>query len=409
MKNQILLSVLIVIICSALSCGNENKTEVPRTTGIESLASPLVTESIPTTPPIEATPPSLIGTPHAQEEFMITRLGSHDVIELETFGFWEIAIEEDKIVWLDYRDDNYGIYLHDLSTGIEECIGEPANKWGWPPDINRNIVAWDGIEYDIHVYNLENRDQETILKGMLHELSDGMIAWHLPDFEKMGQLRYMKIPREDSPILTIPGPSTRDAFSIDGNIVVWEDYRNVDYDEPVSDWNTDIYGCDLYTGKVFPICIAPGLQRDPRIKGNTVIWLDRRENKTAITTYPIDISSDRYPVNDIYGYNLETQTEFAICTHESMKQNINMDSNIVVWTDFRNDDPLDIDTGDIYAYDLVTSTEFSVCTNDFAQMKPSVSGDTIVWLDCRVPIPEDQQTYSAKCYREIYGSILSRE
>ncbi len=65
--------------------------------------------------------------------------------------------------------------------------------------------------------------------------------------------------------------------SISGNLVVYQDNRSGHVDDTgrwVGEWN--IYMKDLATGIEQPVCTAPGDQINPVIKGNTVVWQDRR-------------------------------------------------------------------------------------------------------------------------------------
>ena len=43
----------------------------------------------------------------------------------------------------------------------------------------------------------------------------------------------------------------------------------------------DIYGYDLSTNTEFPICTATGTQSDPAISGNMVVWTDDRNSAAA--------------------------------------------------------------------------------------------------------------------------------
>ena len=54
---------------------------------------------------------------------------------------------------------------------------------------------------------------------------------------------------------------------IDGHIVVWQDYRND---------NWDIFGYNLTTQKEFQITDNPADQTAPAISGNIVVWQDNR-------------------------------------------------------------------------------------------------------------------------------------
>ena len=68
---------------------------------------------------------------------------------------------------------------------------------------------------------------------------------------------------------------------IDGDYVIWEDYRN---------GNKDIYGYNLSTGEEFQITTDPEIQSEPAIYGDYVVWIDWRNGNW-----------------DIYGYNLSKE------------------------------------------------------------------------------------------------------
>ncbi len=89
---------------------------------------------------------------------------------------------------------------------------------------------------------------------------------------------------------------------VDGNYVVWEDYRNDPDGKPdannfMND-NSDIYLADLtsvdsktHQPKVYPICTAPGPQLAPRISGHYVIWEDWRNGVNG-EIYCYDLNED---------------------------------------------------------------------------------------------------------------------
>jgi len=58
-----------------------------------------------------------------------------------------------------------------------------------------------------------------------------------------------------------------------GDIIVWEDDRN---------GNWDIYGYDMSTGKEFPTCIHPAEQYSPTVSGDMVVWEDKRNGNDDI-------------------------------------------------------------------------------------------------------------------------------
>ncbi len=131
-----------------------------------------------------------------------------------------------------------------------------------------------------------------------------------------------------------------------------------------------------YTVQEFPICTDPNDQRDPDIYGDIVVWYDDRNGPSN---------------EDIYGYNLSTNTEFPICTAASVQQNPSIHENIVVWEDYRDDTGSWTDCN-IYGYNFSTHTEFQVTTHTSGQYHPVIYGKTIVWADDRNG-PSDDDIY----------------
>ena len=66
---------------------------------------------------------------------------------------------------------------------------------------------------------------------------------------------------------------------INGNIVVWQDNRN-------GDW--DIYGYNLTTRQEFQITDNPYDQTNPAVSGNTVVWEDNRDGNLQIFAIVLD-------------------------------------------------------------------------------------------------------------------------
>jgi len=112
------------------------------------------------------------------------------------------------------------------------------------------------------------------------------------------------------------------------NIVVWRDYRNDD---------GDIYGYDLMNSSEFFIPASPGYQWHPAIYKNVVLWEYWTNNDNSLPAYlhPEDID-DIEIYSDIYGYDLETQTEFPICTDSDTQWDPKIYGNTVIWHDWKD-------------------------------------------------------------------------
>ena len=148
--------------------------------------------------------------------------------------------------------------------------------------------------------------------------------------------------------------------TIYGRYVVWEDWRN---------GNWDIYGYDLVKEKELVICKDPYAQYFPVIYGRYVVWRDNRRGNW-----------------DIYGYDLVDEKEFSICTDGSNQFHPAIHGRYVVWEDRRSG------VSDIFGYDMGldglfdTSDdigEFPICTQEKGQYTPAIYGKYVVWEDRR--------------------------
>ena len=170
--------------------------------------------------------------------------------------------------------------------------------------------------------------------------------------------------------------------------------------------STPTDGSGEQTSPDYTICTHEAYVSDPDISGNTVVWMDERNGNKDIYGYNLDTGTE-FPVitdstdqwnpdiagdivvwmasdnesYDIYGYNLSSKTGFPICTDPAAQWYPRVSGNTVVWTDERNDD------NDIYGYDLSTDTEFPICTAVGEQDSPVISGDIVVWRDMRTHQP----------------------
>ena len=155
----------------------------------------------------------------------------------------------------------------------------------------------------------------------------------------------------------------------DGTLV-WSEKRD-------SGGDYDIYGYDMASETLFPVCTAAGDQTSPRVSGDLVVWVDDRDASTS---------------RDIYGFDLNAKAEFPICRHPSQQTDPDVSGTTVVWADARQGD------GDVYAatVDLArrTASEFVVFSHAGAQAQPGIAGSQVVWADAR-----DAETH-------IYGKDL---
>jgi beta propeller repeat protein len=126
----------------------------------------------------------------------------------------------------------------------------------------------------------------------------------------------------------------------------------------------DIYGMDLSTGHEFAVCTAAGDQISPEIYGDRVVWQDYRNSTTSA---------------DIYGLTLSTMQEFIVSNGTQDEAAPAIYGDTVVWQDSR----AGAANYDIYGKNLATNTEFAVNTNSNNQMNPAIFDVVVVWQDYR--------------------------
>ncbi len=185
--------------------------------------------------------------------------------------------------------------------------------------------------------------------------------------------------------------------AIDGNLVVWEDYRN----DPDGTWgfnflddNPDIYICDIsdvsgpddYFPPVYPLCTAPGPQFAPRISYPYVVWEDWRDlggMQSDLYVYDLSVDSDGDGTPN-WKEALKPSpdpAEIQLTDTYWPEEFPDVDGTSVVYMD------LGRDTGsgwmiDIYLTDIESPTAVAVATEPPTfRWHPRVSGTKVTWED----------------------------
>jgi TolB protein len=170
------------------------------------------------------------------------------------------------------------------------------------------------------------------------------------------------------------------APSIYENLVVWSAADISEEQQDEFDWN--VFLLDLDTGEVRQITDDQHVQMEPRIYGNTIVWLDNRHGTGERYPYPQPL--------DVYAYDLSTGEEKRITAATTVEgySHPAVSGSFVVWTDSRHADPEVVRhatnepdyNNEIYMYDLATDEERRVTDYPGNDRYPTVNGNRIVWL-----------------------------
>jgi len=194
-----------------------------------------------------------------------------------TMPLGAVYIHGDLIAWVDSAIPLVGVYVMDINEreviDITPSIHCPC--YGEPRLFGREVIFdyfGPGSGYsnmDILRVNVDTLEQENLTSSM-----------------------------------DVPSAQFDPAF--DGQWVVWTDGRNdPSYDPYGERVNPDIYGMELATRVVEPLCDHPAVQLYPDVRDGLVAWDDLRNAE--------DPNDNRYTANwDIYLLDLDTRREVQV-------------------------------------------------------------------------------------------------
>jgi beta propeller repeat protein len=210
------------------------------------------------------------------------------------------AIHGNIVVWQDGAEGDYDIYGADITDPerpMEFAVAAfERNQW-WPA-IYRNTVVWqdsyygdeDIIAADIWMRNkpaefgvslLEFDQQRSAIWGDIVVWADNYFGDMDIYAADLSPALNAGISDPNNPVefAIVNNEAEQTNPNIDGNIVVWQDNRN-------GDW--DIYGYNLTTRQEFQITDNPYDQTNPAVSGNTVVWEDSRDGNLQIYAVILD-------------------------------------------------------------------------------------------------------------------------
>ena len=308
------------------------------------------------------------------------------------------SISGSVIVWQDYRNVTpqtanltgcptaqncvkADIFARDLITGTETQL--TFAQEALDPDISGDLVAWRNWDTGkIVVHNLTNRtDQNASNTAIGTEqqvspaISGNRVVWidyRNPNpgnqigqygdiyMRDLSQLSDEAISLGSSLIGAPDYKKDKKNPDFDGNIIVWEDWRNATTDATGWIRNPDIYMRDLTTGTDQPLCTNPSDQYNPVVSGHRVFWQDYRNGNW-----------------DIYMKDLSTGIESRVTSNNYDQVWPNVSGDLLTWKDTRSG------YEDIYTKNLTTGVETALTFDSASQKAPVASGTSVAWMDRR--------------------------
>ena len=286
-------------------------------------------------------------------------------------------------------------HSHDYSLfeGIVQTFGEPLAD-----GTADAFVSWLRVSVDMDSDGLTYVEEGVFGSDPLNADSDGDDIDDLLDSFPLGYGEWA-----DSDLASFQvSPTAFDQANaaIHGDLVVWQDNRN---------GNWDIYLYDLLTDTETRITTDSANQINPSICGRYITWEDDRNGNWDIYWYNLDTlmetrvtndsADDRNPGisghrivwdrslnGDIFMYDVFTERTTQITDDVSVQKNPCISGDVIVWEDFRNGSNYDI-----YMYDIVNAIETQVSSGANHELYPAVSGQDMVW--------QDQANYPYRIYR----------
>lgn len=274
----------------------------------------------------------------------------------------EPAISSTRVVWSEKIEGYWQIVLFDLSDNSRHQLTFDTLDHVAPSISGDIVIWWEGLPRGPSKVAGVNSTtgQKLIFPDVTvanPHIEGTIVVWAGPiDIaSRTNSIEYFDLMNQTSRVLTTSFGVNWPRVS--GNISVWEDRRNEDF---------DVWGYDLSANQEFPIVKTRGDQERPDISGTVVVWQDNR-NGVAINDY------------DIYGYDLLDQREFVISARGGNEMEPKVSHDIVVWTDYV------VSKIDVYGFNLKTQTLFTVAADDHANLQPDVFGQVVVWTQAERP------------------------
>ncbi|MCC6624602.1 MAG: hypothetical protein IT385_25360 [Deltaproteobacteria bacterium] len=215
----------------------------------------------------------------------------------------------------------------------------------------------------------------------------------------------------------------------------------------------DLWMIDLANGRRAPLVIAAGVQKDPVLEGDRLVWADSRGGDFDLWTLTFDddgaagsaallrggpgdqdepalsgarlvwIGRDAAPHTALeaevwtleLGAGAHARSERRLTFDAAEQTQPDVDGDTIVWADFTlspaarylpENDPLK-NNADILGIDLATDEALEITRDLSKQLRPAIDGDVVAWLDWRGINPEPKYS-EFQVYVRRFGELVER-
>ena len=239
------------------------------------------------------------------------------------------SIHDGKLIYTMNGGDS--IHMFDMVTEEEHMVADPYLCTGpatygdwviWLQKGSRNDTVWELVAFR---GGPEGPTQtESVASDIGHFEGYPSIHGNIVVWEDSGRVFMHDLGEKETDGVTTYKSVQRNP-AIDGGRIVWDDFRN---------GNWDIYMYDLGTGEETQVTTDSTDQWDPDIYGDLIVWTDLRDGN-----------------RDIYMYDAGTGEETPVTSNASVQRRPAISEEYIVWEDERNGN------WDIYLYDLDPDTD----------------------------------------------------